>query len=103
MSLLHITPLDVDQRFTVDSQAKRVIANHSDLGSPKLFNRIYDDACDVGISLVNPIGRHITTWHLARVESDAAGDVTMLVFRPIPEVFNHFPKLEHWEVHIYND
>jgi hypothetical protein len=56
-NLLRPTPLR-QERFTWDRENNLLVAEHSDLGSPR-FGQVYNDACDVGITIVSPSGREV--------------------------------------------
>lgn len=103
MALLRISPLTATARvWSISKKHKTLIAEHSDLGSPQLYNRIYDDACDVGIALHNPKSGKTTTWYLAD-EISHEGDLEVWVFKPLNSEIRKFPNLAGWEVHILND
>jgi hypothetical protein len=103
MSQLNIVGIPVDKgQFGVSAKQKLLIAEHSDLGNPNLFNRIYDDACDVGISLYNGKTNKKTTWYFLK-EDKWCDEVVAWVFRPIHEDVYRNPALKGWEVRILND
>lgn len=103
MALLHITPFVAKTPvWSINHEHKTLVAEHSDLGSPNLFNPIYDDACDVGIALYSPKTGKTITWS----ESEPVirdGEVCVWVFTPVPEDVRKHPQLKGWEVHILND
>jgi hypothetical protein len=70
--LLNPTPVS-SARFTWVPETRTFIAEMSDLGS---FDRVYDDACDEGLTLVsaNRPGEQIV-FAVTRVERDADGDL----------------------------
>ena len=99
---LAILPINA-QLFAHDRVAKRLTAEHSDLGSPPLRNRLYDDACDEGIALFNHKLHSNTRWYLDREERDAEGDVTHWVYLPAPETFHRTPAVRGYTLEIFND
>jgi len=103
MARLHIAPLTCKTpTWSISLQHRRLVSEHSSLGSPKLHNLIYDDAIDVGIALYSPNTGHTITWHLHE-EIMRGEDLAVWVFRPIWEDLNKHPQLKGWEVHILND
>lgn len=89
--------------FTHDLGAKLLTAEHSDLGSPRLDHRLYDDTYDEGITLFNPTRRTWTRWRLDREERDIEGDITHWVFLPTIETFYSTPAVRGYTLTIFND
>lgn len=103
MALLNISPFTAtNPTWSISMEHKTLVAEHSDLGNPNLYNRIYDDACDVGIALYSPKTGKTVIWYLAD-EIKREGDLEVWVFRPIAEHVYRHPVLAGWEVHILND
>jgi len=76
MTLLRPCPIDI-RRFTWSPTTKTLVAEASDLKglTPE---RVYDDACDVGLTVVSP-GKGDKPYGQAvfvqdRIEKDAEGD-----------------------------
>lgn len=44
------------------------------------FGRVWDDACDEGLTLVSPTGREVV-FYVSTTERDAEGDVTAWLLR----------------------
>lgn len=97
------TPTINSAYFTHHAEAKLLTAEHSDLGSPPLRNRLYDDACDEGITLVNLQRSTFTSWYLDREERDAEGDITHWVFLPTEETLRKHPTTHGYTLKIFND
>jgi len=71
-----LRPLPVkSSQFTWIREERRFVAEISDLGGQ--FGRVYDDACDEGLTLVSSqdSGRQDVVFAIDREECDAEGDV----------------------------
>jgi len=80
---------------------KWIVAELSDLGGVTL-EPLYDDACDVGIDLLNPNTGNISRWCLSRYDS-ADGDLLAIILVPTMETVRKNPQLEGYELHLLND
>jgi len=77
----------------------------SDLGfraGMEPFGPLYDDACDVGITLDNPETGNRTHWYLKDTATDE-GDVMLWKFVPTHETLRAHPRLAGWYITIFND
>ena len=88
--------------FTHNKESKKFIAEMSDLGNIK-FLPLYDDACDIGLAMLNTKTRNRTRWHVAQTLRDNDNDVTEWVLEPILETVRFFPKLAGYQMIIFND
>lgn len=79
----------------------QLVAEASDL---RFFGaqRLYDDACDVGIAIRNEATGNVTRWVLADVEQ-AEGETTAWVFHPTTETAKEHPLLAGWKAVVLND
>lgn len=91
------------KKFMHDSKSKTFVAEASDLNGTAGEHRIYDDACDVGITLVNleTLGR--ATFYFHEEVHDGDGDLIFTEYLPISEHVRKNPRLEGYTVRIYND
>ena len=64
--------------------------------------RLYDDACDSGITL-NVMGTDVYTHWYEGEAQHFQGEVTAWVFHPTTETLRRWPHLQGWQVHILND
>ena len=69
----------------------------------KVYNQMYDDACDVGFGIHSKRTGQITYWSYHSDERDGEGNLQGLNFKPIPETLRKFPALKSWTVHVFND
>ena len=69
----------------------------------QVYNRLYDDACDVGFGVQSARTGQITYWSYHSDERDAEGDLQVLKFTPIPETVRKFPALKSWTAQVFND
>lgn len=66
--------------------------------------RLYDDACDVGISVKSAKTGRVVTYYLSDEERDASGeDIAGWYFKPIAEDVRRCPECANTEVLIIND
>lgn len=61
--------------FFWDRQANKLVAEISDLGTGFRFERVYDDACDVGFSVESHRTGRAVTYAIDHEQRDADGDV----------------------------
>lgn len=86
--------------------SRQLHIEHSDMGRPDIFQRIYDDACDVGFATETPRG--VVEWvHSSDVTSGDGvhepKEVVAWLFAPMPESIRKWPDLAGWELHVLND
>lgn len=86
------------------SEAKGLlVAEASDLGL-KGFDRLYDDACDVGLELVNPRSGNVTRWYLKEEIIDhREHEVLGWMLCPTPETVRKQPELKDYQFNLIND
>jgi hypothetical protein len=83
--------------------AKILVADISDLGNPR-FERLYDDACDVGFALRNPKTGNVTRWALeTEVREPRENELLGWYFSPTPETVRRNPELEGYSFSLTND
>ncbi len=88
MARLKLTPLALS-RFHYDKVRKLLSAEASDFGPARegqwWLQRIYDDACDVGIAVHNKDTGRTEVFYLHDVKEDGEGDIQAWSFRPLNE------------------
>ena len=92
--------------FTANVEKKLLYAEASDCGiKPGVVpgGRLYDDACDEGITLLNPRTFVKTHWYRTQEDLQHNGEFGGWRFKPCTEALRRQPQLEGWEVHILND
>lgn len=77
------TPIDM-RLFTWLPEHRELVADISDLGKGDPFQRLYDDACDIGFSIRSHHTGRVVVYALHRVKKDCEGDVLCWTFKPIP-------------------
>lgn len=102
MNLRLKTPVRL-QIFTHDSSKQLFIAEASDIGDAQLFQRIYDDACDVGFMVCNPGTGQTILVTLFKETRDDEGEVINWLFTPSFDDVQRHPKLKNYRFLIYND
>jgi hypothetical protein len=72
-------------------------AEASDFGRAFKLDRVYDDACDEGFSIVSAKTGNIAVFALYNHEKDAEGDLVKWIFKCVT------PGLTHLKAVIFND
>lgn len=99
--LIEFAPVS-SKLFTHNHERCELCTEISDLGRTFNFRQLWDDACDVGIRLLNPATNQVTTWSAQEVY-DADGELTHWVLNPIRETVASFPQTRNYKILIYND
>lgn len=80
-----------------------LVTEASDIGL-RGFEQLYDDACDVGIALMNPRNGNVTRWYLLETITDPhEGEVLGWILKPTPESIRKQPELKEYQLNIVND
>jgi hypothetical protein len=80
-----------------------LIGEASDLGY-RGTGQLYDDACDVGLALVNPRTGNVTRWGLKEeVRCPREGELLGWMFVPTPETVRKQPELRDYQFNLVND
>ena len=86
-----------------NSRLGLLITEASDLGNFRL-DPLYDDACDVGIALVNPRTGNVTRWALkTEVRDPRENELLGWMLVPTPETIRKQPELKDYQLNIVND
>ena len=86
-----------------NAKAKLLLADISDLGLRR-FERLYDDACDVGFALRNPETGNITRWSLLdEIRDPRENELLGWMLVPTFETLNKQPELRGYQFNIVND
>lgn len=96
---LNITPYSI-KGFSHSKRQQMLAVEASDMQfrGPEC---LYDDACDVGIALINPRTGNVTHWYLE--DTLANQEPTAWLFKPCTESIYKHPMLKGYELHIIND
>lgn len=70
-----------------------------------VWERLYDDACDVGLALRSHKTGEVSTWYLCEGETkvDSEGDVQHWILKPTAESVRKHRGLDGYTLKIYND
>lgn len=79
-----------------------LVCEASDLGVGRM-ERLYDDACDVGLALRNPRSGNVTRWVLKEEVRDQEHEVLGWMLVPTPETIRKQPELADYQLNIAND
>jgi hypothetical protein len=80
-----------------------LVTEASDIGFRGL-ERLYDDACDVGIALRNPRSGNVTRWVLKEeVRDPRENEILGWMLVPTPESIRKQPELKDYQLNIAND
>jgi hypothetical protein len=95
--------IDCNSAISHSRELKLMTAEISDLGL-KSFDRLYDDAVDVGFALRNPKTGNVTRWALAtEVRCNVENELLGWMFVPCSESIRNNPVLEGYSFNIVND
>jgi hypothetical protein len=94
--LLQPTPRP-SSNFTFNKKTNTFSAEASDFGRTFELDRVYDDACDEGFSIVSAKTGKIAVFALYNHEEDEEGDLISWIFRCVT------PGLTHLKAVIFND
>ena len=88
-----------------NARQKKLVGEASEMGlrPGHHWDRLYDDACDVGIVLRSHRTGELSRWFLSETIKDADGDVTEWVLKPCSETLHKLPYLAMYTLHILND
>ena len=80
-----------------------LIAEASGLGL-RGMEQLYDDACDVGIALINPRTGNVTRWALKEeIRDTRENELLGWMMIPTPESIRKQPELKDYQLNIIND
>lgn len=67
------------------------------------WERLYDDAVDVGLALRSHRTGVVTRWSLLETVTDSRGEVLGWMFRPTTEAVRANPELARYQLNLAND
>jgi hypothetical protein len=103
MKLLLNDPISLEQ-FTHNKDTRSFVAEASDFGNFNFFQRIYDDAADVGFLVCNPSsGRTILVTLFQELADYECNEVYGWEFTPSKQDVRLYPLLKNYKFVIYND
>jgi len=81
-----------------------LVCEASDLGRGFRLEQLYDDACDVGMALVNPRTGNVTRWALKEeIRDPRENELLGWMMIPTPETVRKQPELRDYQLNILND
>ena len=81
-----------------------LVCEASDLGRGFRLEQLYDDACDVGLALRNPLSGNVTRWSLlTEIRCPRENEVLGWYLVPTPETLHRQPELRGYQLNILND
>ena len=84
-------------------RSKSLVAEISSTGI-KRFDRLYDDAADVGFAFRNEKTGSVTRWSLSReVRDEVENELVAWHFVPTPETLRDEPNTEGYKIVLLND
>jgi hypothetical protein len=89
-------------QFTFDASDETFTACASDLNNRHL-ERIYDDACDVGLAIKSAKTGVVITYYMDKTHYDREHDITHWTYKPCSEDVRKHPEAIWTEVIIFND
>jgi hypothetical protein len=104
--LLNPAPAD-SKYFTYNAQERLFIAEMSDLdngGRREPFGRVYDDACDIGMTIVSHRTGAAVVFYLKEEKRDGEGDMMYWELEVVPECCRGIQShLKGMKIRIFND
>jgi hypothetical protein len=90
--------------FSHNAKDKVLSAEMSDIFL-RDFERMYDDACDVGLAIRNPKTGNVTRWYVNETHRDEDRDITHWTLLPEVEAGHRIytPALASYKMIIWND
>ena len=102
MAILRTDPMDITQFAMVRQNGGwNLVTELSDLG-PQAFDRLYDDACDIGLTVRTARG-NLVSFYLAETKRDAEGETQAYTMHAIPEDVRRFPEAARMMITVLND
>ena len=89
------------KHFTHNAESKHLVAEISDLGC-NAFQRLFDDACDEGLSVYNARTGSTTIWAIESTHC-VEREITEWILRPLAESCREHPGVQNYVMHIAND
>lgn len=91
-------------QFCMNIETKTFSAEISSLGG-NVFERVYADACDLGLTLVSCLSGKHSDWVVNDIEyaADDGGDLVCWTLVPMAASLVRSPKLAGWKIKIFND
>ncbi|NBR07289.1 MAG: hypothetical protein EBT92_16205 [Planctomycetes bacterium] len=103
MKLRLNSPISLEQ-FTHNKDSRSFVADASDFGNFNFFQRIYDDAADVGFTICNPkSGRSILVTLFQELADYENNEVHGWEFTPSEHDVRLYPLLKNYKFVIFND
>ncbi len=99
---LPVIPTDI-RSLTHLAQDKSFIGDITDVATRGL-QRFYDDACDVGVALLNPKTGNVTYWTMVHeLYNYSEGELEGWVLHPTWISVHHNPSLNGYTLKLIND
>jgi hypothetical protein len=98
--LLRPSPIS-SRLFDYDKNERCFVAEISDLGPGFEFHRVYDDACDVGLTVISHRSGREVVFAVDEVETDREGDI--LAWRLVPASYQRALLIDNVTMTIFND
>ena len=98
---LNLTPFP-SNLFRWNKEEQCLIAEASELHNQHL-QRMYDDACDVGLAVRSEKTGNVVEYALTEVDRDGEFEVLCWVYEPTDESVRLVPGCENTSVLVYND
>ena len=93
--ILHPSPVST-RSFYYDSATQTFTAELSGLGKDFCFGRVWDDSCDVGLTLVSSKTGREVVFAIEEERRDRDGDLSCIVLIPAN-------RKSPWVIHLFND
>lgn len=98
---LNPTPV-IGSLFSHFPSTKKLVADHSDLNNVQ-FSQLYDDACDVGLALLNTNTGNVTRWAVSGETRNAESELVSVILEPCTESIRRNAAMHGYKMVILND
>ena len=102
MKLYLTEPLDI-KMFTHVKETKTFVCDHSDLLRYPIFQKIYNDAMDIGFQVKNPKSNQTILVLFSKELLGPEDELVGAEFLPSDADVEKFPSLKNYKFVIYND
>lgn len=90
------------RQFTYTEADRTFVSEASDLDNRHL-QRIYDDACDVGLAIQSDKTGRVVRFYMDGAKTDGEGELTHWTYKPLPEDVRRMPDVADLKVIVFND
>lgn len=79
------------------------LSDFNGLSAPEIFERLWNDSCDVGIKMISEKTGRKAWYYLKDEVRDREGDLQYYLLEPTEQTVKKFPQLKNSNIKIFND